>query len=300
MTAEGRAAGGGKDSLVAKFVRDVRRAQKLTANDLAARIGITPRTLRYWLARDTPWTATEVGRMANALDLNGDNRANLFMLTGHMPPPPPVGELRRTPEMAVYQDLIEGMRHPSVVHTTCWDVVLTNQAFRDVFGSVRRHTMAHPTRNTQRFIFFHPDAPLLLGASDPVAYREQWLMPALAVFSATMEQQPGEPKLLDILAEIRRRPAIHRAYQTVPAWIAANGDIVIKPIPRRFFDPRIGRPVNALIVTQLHLGFMTPALQHSTFTFQEIDAEPEQPPHTQLALFPHPRRRHPAAIAPSR
>lgn len=283
-------ADGPRSSLVARFVTDVRRAQGLTANALAARIGITPRALRYWLARETPWNSTEVTRLVDALDLSGDNRSNLYLLTGHVPPPPPVGELRRTPEMAVYQRLLDGMSHPSVVHTTLWDVIVTNKAFRDVFGGVRRHTTAHPTHNTQRFIFFHPDAPLLLGAGDAAAYREQWLMPALAVFGATLEQQPHEPKLLDILAEIRRRPAVLRAYRTVPAWIAANGDIVIKPTPRRFYDPRVGRVVNALIVTQSHLGYMATALQHSTFTFQDLPVEAEGPSSTQLPLFPIPGR----------
>lgn len=292
-------AGGRKDSLVAKFVRDVRLTQNLTANGLAARIGITPRTLRYWLARDTPWNVTEVARIAEALALSGDNKTNLYMLTGHRPPPPPVSELRRTPEIAVYQQLIEGMSHPSVVHTPFWDVILTNKSFRDVFGGVRRHMTAHPLHNTQRFIFFHPDAPLLLGAGNADAYRADWLMPALAVFSATMEQHPNEPKLLDILAEIRRRPAVFRAYQTVPAWIAVNGDIVIKPTPRLFFDPRVGRPVHTVIVTHLHLGYMTQALQHSTFTFREIASERDQPTHTQLPLFKLPGQHEAPAAAPS-
>lgn len=86
--------------------------------------------------------------------------------------------------------MIDALEHPSVVYTACWDVVIMNRPFIDVFGGVRRHAMAHPTRNTTAFVLFHPDAPTLLGGNDLEVYREHWLMPALAHFTATRQQYP--------------------------------------------------------------------------------------------------------------
>lgn len=81
--------------------------------------------------------------------------------------------------------MIDGVAHPSVVYTYAWDVVLYNREFWDFFGGVRRHESAHPARNPARYVMLHPDAPLILGGGDPEAYREMWLMPALAHFAAT-------------------------------------------------------------------------------------------------------------------
>ncbi|MEU3050341.1 hypothetical protein ABZ705_28195 [Streptomyces sp. NPDC006984] len=274
-------------ALVRQLVKDVCKRQGMLEKQLAGRMGISPRTLRNWLGRTATWQAHEVTSLADALELTGDHRTNLYLLTGHMPPAPPVRELRRTPEMAVYQQMIDGLEHPSVVYSVHWEVVLMNDAFREVFGGVRRHTMAHPTHNTQKFILFHPDAPLLLGAGDTDAFREQWLLPSLAVFSAVLEQQPEDPKLLAMLAEIKRRPAVHRAYQSVPGWIAANGDIVIKPIPRLFWDPRVGRVVRTRIITESHLGYMATTLQRATFVIEDSARPVPAPPPAclQLSLF---------------
>ncbi|MFF3400375.1 helix-turn-helix domain-containing protein [Streptomyces sp. NPDC002659] len=272
--------------MVVRLIEEVRQAKHLTKQALAERLGLTPRSLRNWMARASCLQATEVARLVEALKMSAENRTNLYILTGQMPPAPPVGELLRTPEVDLYQDMIDDLRRcPSVVYSDCWDVVITNRAFREVFGGVRRHATAHPMRNTQGFIFFHPDAPQLLGAGDVTAFREHWLMPALAHYSATLQQRPEDPRLQAIEQEIDRRPALRRAYRRAPGWIAENGDIAIRPSARLFWDPRIGRAVDAHIITEHHQGYQPMTLQRATFIFRERRPKAVSTAFEQSALF---------------
>ncbi|MBT2369167.1 hypothetical protein J7E88_28590 [Streptomyces sp. ISL-10] len=272
-----------RDAMVAQLLEGMRRAHGLTKKALADRLGITARSYRNWLARASRLQAREIDRLVVALEMSAENRVNLYRMTGQIPPA--VSDLRRTPEMTLYQDMINALGHPSVVYSYCWDVVITNKAYREVFGGVRRHATAHPTRNTQHFIFFHPDAPTLLGGGDVHAFRDDWLMPALAHFSATFQQCPEDPRLQSIEQEINRRAAIRRAYRRVPEWIAENGDIAISPSARLFWDPRVGRLVNAHIITEAHQGYQATTLQRATFILRERSPKSEAPAWEQGVLF---------------
>lgn len=274
-----------RDAMIVQLIEDVRKAQGFTRLAVSKRLGITPRSFRNWMARASTLQASEVARLVEALGMSPENRANLYILTGQLPPAPPVGELLRTPELALYQSMIDGLEHPSVVYTDYWDVVITNRAFREVFGGVRRHVTAHPTRNTQRFIFFHPDAAMLLGAGDVMAFRDHWLMPALAHFSATLQQRPEEPRLQAIEQEINERPALRRAYRRAPSWIAENGDIAINPSARLFWDPRVGRVVHAHVITEAHQGYQATALNRATFISREPKPEVVSAAFEQGVLF---------------
>lgn len=274
-----------RDAIVAEFLEGLRRSQGMTKKELAQSIGITARSLRNWLTRASRLQAKEVERLVVALQMSAENRLNLYKMTGQLPPAPAVSELQRTPEMALYQDMINGLAHPSVVYSYCWDVVIVNRAFREVFGGVRRHATAHPLRNTQRFIFFHPDALTLLGGGDVNAFQEHWLMPALAHFSATLQQCPEDPRLQAIEEEINRRPAIRRAYQRTPEWIAENGDIAISPSARLFWDPRVGKLVDAHIITEAHQNYQATTLQRATFILHERLPKAEAAAFEQGVLF---------------
>jgi hypothetical protein len=76
-------------------------------------------------------------------------------------------ELRRAPETAVYQVVIDGLEYASAVSGECWDVVSMNHPCIEGFKGVRRHAMAHPARNTTAFIPFHPDAPTCSAETIP-------------------------------------------------------------------------------------------------------------------------------------
>jgi hypothetical protein len=258
-----------RDEMVVQLLEGARKKEGIYRTELAARLGITPRTLRNRMARASSLKPPEVEGFVEALKLSAENRTNLYVLTGQQPPAPPISELRETREMALYQDMIDEMKHPVVVYGDAWDVITMNRAFVEVFGGVRRHLTAHPTRNTQRFIFFHPDAPTLLGAGDVRAFREHWLMPALAHFTATLQQRPQDPRLVAIERDILSRPALSRAYRRAPDWIAENGDIAINTSARILWDPRTGRVMNAHIITGAHQGYQAMTLQLAIFILRE-------------------------------
>lgn len=274
-----------QNAVVVEMVNRLRAAEGLNWKELAERLGITPRSLRNWMARASTLETHEVERIANSLNMSGENRKNIYVLTGNVPPAPPTTELRRTPEMALYQAMIDGLEHLSVVYTECWDIVIGNQAFRDIFARVRPHATAHPFRNCTRYVFFHPDAYMILGAGDKAAFHEDWLMPSLAHFSATFQQLPEHPRLKDMEREINERPALRRAYQRAPAWIVENGDIAINPSPRRFWDPRVGRVVDAHVITEAHQGYQSLTLQRATFILRDRQATTENRTCQQQVLF---------------
>ncbi|WP_406301166.1 helix-turn-helix domain-containing protein [Streptomyces sp. NBC_00885] len=263
------------NAVVVEMINRHRTAEGITQKELAERLKITPRSLRNWMARASRLEAREAERLADALNMSGENRKNLHVLTGNVPPAPQATELRRTPEMALYQAMIDGTEHLSVVYTECWDIVIGNQAFRDIFAQVRPHATAHPFRNTTRYVMFHPDAYLILGAGDKTAFHEDWLMPTLAHFSATFQQLPEHQRLQDMEREIIQRPALRRAYRQAPAWIAENGDIAINPSPRRFLDTRVGRVMDAHIITEAHQGYQSLTLQRATFILRDRQATTE-------------------------
>lgn len=102
-----------------RLIRDIleggRREQGLTRKDLAARLNVTPRTLRNWMQRPAQLAAEQIERLATALSLSVETRASLYVLTDKLPPPPTADEFRHTPEMAVYQQMIDGSTHPTLV-----------------------------------------------------------------------------------------------------------------------------------------------------------------------------------------
>ena len=280
-----KAAGRSPNDLIRELVESARLAAGIRSRKaLAERLALTPRSLRNWLVEPSELSGEQIEKLVKALELGPEKRDALYRLTGQVPPAPSASALKRTPEMAVYQEMLDGLEHPSVVYSECWDVVITNQSFRDVFGGVRRHMTAHPLRNTQRYIFFHPDASQLLGAGDLTNFRDHWLMPALAHFSATLQQRPEEPRLRAIERDIDERPALRRAYRRAPQWIAEYGDIAIGPSARLFWDPRVRRVVNAHLITEAHQGYQETTLQRATFILRECRPRPVSP-YEQRALF---------------
>ncbi|MFD7664902.1 helix-turn-helix domain-containing protein [Streptomyces sp. NPDC059788] len=258
-----------RDEMVRQLLEESREALGVTRKELAEKMGKTPRTLRNWLRHPAELNSQQVEQLSTALEMNPENRSVLYVLTGQLPPSTVTDVQRRTPVEVLYQRMIDGLSHPSVVYDHAWNVVLMNPPFRAVFGGVRQHVTAHPTRNTQRYILFHPDAPHILGGNDLAAFHEFWLMPALAVVSATLQRHPTDQRVLGVERDIRRHPRTRRAYRDAPRWIAQNGDIVINPTPRPFWDPRIGKLIRTHVITEAHGGFQGATLQRATFVNDE-------------------------------
>ncbi|MEU2153620.1 helix-turn-helix transcriptional regulator [Streptomyces sp. NPDC019396] len=273
-----------QNAVIVALLKRLLKAEGVTWKELAGRLGISAKSLRNWMARAYRLETHEVERLAEALHMSGDNRKHLYVLTGKVPPAPLASELRRRPDMALYQELINGLGHLSMAHTECVDVVIFNQTYRDIFRHVRPHVSAHPFRNAMRYTLFHPDSYQILGAGDRDAWFEDWFMPTLAYFAGTLQQLPDHPRLRELERDILERPDLRRSYRQAPAWIADHGDIAFNQSARRFWDPRVGRVMDAYVITEAHQGYGL-SLQRATFVLRDRQTDEKAEPFEQLGLF---------------
>ncbi|GAA2572661.1 MULTISPECIES: MmyB family transcriptional regulator [Streptomyces] len=164
-----------------------------------------------------------------------------YQAGGQRPAPRPVAE---TPEAQAYLEdyagLLEAVSSPSFVVDHCWDVALTNSAFRSLFGGVGPHATAMPGDNFLRFVLFHPDAPTVLGE-----HESSWCLPMLAHFARTVESHGPDHGLQAIRRDIAQDPIMEAAYrQGLPHWIRSVGegavehDGAVRPLLHP--DPRRG------------------------------------------------------------
>jgi hypothetical protein len=164
-----------------------------------------------------------------------------YQAGGQRPAPRPVPE---TPEAQAYlQDyaaLLEAAPFPSLVVDHCWDVRLTNSAFRTLFQDVEPHPTALPVDNFLRFVLFHPDAATVLGD-----HESSWCLPMLAHFAKTVERHGHDHGLQSIRRDIAQDPIMEAAYRHgLPHWLRAVGeqaaehDGAVRPLLHP--DPRWG------------------------------------------------------------
>ncbi|GGW76328.1 MmyB family transcriptional regulator [Streptomyces griseoloalbus] len=164
-----------------------------------------------------------------------------YQAGGQRPAPRPVPE---TPEAQAYlQDyaaLLEAAPFPSLVVDHCWDVRLTNSAFRTLFQDVEPHPTALPVDNFLRFVLFHPDAATVLGD-----HESSWCLPMLAHFAKTVERRGHDHGLQAIRRDIAQDPIMEAAYRHgLPHWLRAVGeqaaehDGAVRPLLHP--DPRWG------------------------------------------------------------
>ncbi|EFL36138.1 conserved hypothetical protein [Streptomyces viridochromogenes DSM 40736] len=164
-----------------------------------------------------------------------------FQAGGQRPAPRPVPE---TPEVQAYLEdyaaLMEAVSSPSLVVDRCWDVVLTNSAFRSLFGGVGPHPTAMPGDNFLRFVLFHPEAPAVLGE-----HESSWCLPMLAHLARTVESHGPDHGLQAIRREIAQDPIMEAAYRHgLPHWIRSVGEAAVEQDgavrPLLHPDPRWG------------------------------------------------------------
>ncbi|EKX65631.1 hypothetical protein Sipo8835_30825 [Streptomyces ipomoeae] len=142
--------------------------------------------------------------------------------------PQPVPNSLETQEAQAYlQDyaaLLESVPFPSVVLDHCWDVVLSNSAFRTLFGGVGPHPTAMPGDNFLRFVLFHPDAATVLGE-----HESSWCLPMLAHFSAAVERHGQDRGLQSIRRDIAQDPIMDAAFRHgLPHWLRAVGPAAVR------------------------------------------------------------------------
>ena len=267
----GQAAGRSPDDLIRELVESARLAAGIRSRKaLAERLALTPRSLRNWLVEPSELSGEQIEKLVKALELGPENRDTLYRLTGQVPPAPSAGALLHTPEMAIYKQILDDSPHPSVVFDYAWDVVITNEPYRALFGSARPHATAWPLHNGMKYILFHPDAPQQLGGGDPEEFRDSWLMPALANFLAVFQQRPHDPHLRTIEQQIFQRAGTRRAYESIADWIRTSGDLHVNSSPRPIVDPRCQKLRHVHIITEAHQGYQPMTLTHATFVFSRI------------------------------
>ncbi|MFC9503284.1 hypothetical protein [Streptomyces sp. NPDC057002] len=148
-----------------------------------------------------------------------------YQAGGQRPAPRPVAE---TPEAQAYLEdyagLLEAVSSPSLVVDHCWDVALTNSAFRSLFAGVGPHPTAMPGDNFLRFVLFHPDAPTVLGE-----HESSWCLPMLAHFARTVESHGPDHELQAVRRDIAQDPIMEAAYrQGLPHWIRSVGEDAVE------------------------------------------------------------------------
>ncbi|MFH9060156.1 hypothetical protein ACH4GM_02825 [Streptomyces coeruleorubidus] len=164
-----------------------------------------------------------------------------YQAGGQRPAPRPVPETSDVQAyLGDYAGLLEAVSFPSLVVDRCWDVLLTNSAFRSLFGGVGPHPTAMPGDNFLRFVLFHPDAPTVLGE-----HEASWCLPMLAHFARTVESHGPDHGLQAIRRDIAQDPIMEAAYRHgLPHWIRSVGegaveqDGAVRPLLHP--DPRWG------------------------------------------------------------
>ena len=242
-----------------------RKARGMSQMGLVKAVGLrSDRSYRNWMIAPTQLKVELLGKFAKVLAIDDDDRDRMYRLAGHLPPPRTAAELRNTPAMNLFQKHLDGLRHPSHLYDARWDMVLTNDPYRDLFGAVPGRGPNSPLRNGLRFILFDPDAPKMLGAGDRDVFHSAWLMPALANFAGVLHRAPENPDLLSLEQEIIDRPELREAYGVAPRWLRKHGDIHVSQMPRPLLDPRTGKVTSFQLVTEAHHGYQR-GLTHVTF-----------------------------------
>jgi transcriptional regulator with XRE-family HTH domain len=252
----------GNLSPVGKFIESQRIAAQLSQITIAERMEISDKTYRRWLMPSAEPSADRLETLARGLGLSREDKATLYRLAGRTVPSGE--EALSAEELTAHRLMIDGIAHPAVLFGPCFDVVLTNAAFRELFRSVPPYGDAVPTRNTMRYILFNPHARDLLGGTDAALY-DGWVMPSLAALSAVKQQRPGDVRVESIEQEIAKRPTLRRAYEAAPVWIRENPHV--NSAPRRFVHPELG-PTDVRLLTEAHLGG-TLDFQRATFLFEK-------------------------------
>ncbi|MGA5411225.1 hypothetical protein ACPCSC_28710 [Streptomyces lavendulocolor] len=248
-------------------IESARQRLKLGKGDLAQQLGITPRTLLNWYRDPLRLAPESVEQLADVLAMSDPTRAALYELTGHRPPAQSNPQLRSSPEMAVYQRYIDAVAHPSTVIDHMADVVLANEPYRALFRNVPRHRTAMPLRNGLRYILFHPLAYQQLGRAW-APFKDYWLLPAMANFSALFQQLPSDPQLVAMHEELLSTERVRTAYRELPAWIEEHGDIHVNSDKRPFWHQASGRLRHVSVLTEVHEGARA-QFRHVTFVFHD-------------------------------
>lgn len=201
-----------------------RRTPGLRREELAGLCGVSP-TWITWLeqGRGVAASAGVLGRLAQALQLSGAERAYLFDLAGRRDPAEP--EAHPRPAHAALRS-VESMGCAAYVLDRRWDIAAANARAVELFLGWGAEEGETP--NLLRFLFLRPAARRLIHDWDTRAWR------LVAEFRADCGSRADSPPIRPLIEELTAASAdFARLWRTQDVLGREGGE-------RRFLHPRLG------------------------------------------------------------
>ncbi len=167
-----------------------RRRTGLSQERTASLLGVSVRSygdFERGLTRSEP---EFLDRVATVLHMSAHERHVMFLqATGQEPPQPFTRQLTSVP---AYQLALDSSALPGYLSNRCWDIELTNQAFRDIWAGKKLPA------NVLRYILMSEEA-----REDPlIDWEAGWALPFLRQQRAALAASPWEPGLVELQREL--------------------------------------------------------------------------------------------------
>ncbi|MFB8241678.1 helix-turn-helix domain-containing protein [Kitasatospora purpeofusca] len=167
-----------------------RRRTGLSQERTASILGVSVRSYGDFERGLTRAEPEFLDRVASVLHMTAHERHVMFLLaTGQEPPQPFTSQLSSVP---AYQLALDSSVLPGYLSNRCWDIELTNQAFRDIWAGKELPT------NVLRYILMSKQAreDVLLD------WDAGWALPFLRQQRAALNASPWEPGLVELQREL--------------------------------------------------------------------------------------------------
>ncbi|MFE2727117.1 helix-turn-helix domain-containing protein [Kitasatospora sp. NPDC059327] len=194
------------------------RRRGLSQERTASMLGVSVRSYGDFERGLTRAEPEFLDRVASVLHMSAHERHAMFLLsTGQEPPQPFTSQLTSVP---AYQLALDSSVLPGYLSNRCWDIELTNQAFRDIWADKELPT------NVLRYILMTKQARerVLLD------WDEGWALPFLRQQRAALAASPWEPGLVELQRELEDVASTDRALRKLmrrsmdDEYIHPNGD----------------------------------------------------------------------------
>ncbi|GHH79049.1 hypothetical protein GCM10018781_56180 [Kitasatospora indigofera] len=167
-----------------------RRSTGLSQERTASMLGLSVRSYGDFERGLTHREPEFLDRVASVLHMSAHERHVMFLLSnGQEPPQPFTNQLDSIP---AYQLALDSSVLPGYLSNRCWDIELTNQAFRDVWAGRELPT------NVLRYILINKEARehVLLD------WETGWALPFLRQQRAALNTSPWEAGLVQLQHEL--------------------------------------------------------------------------------------------------
>lgn len=207
-----------------------RRTAGLRREEVAMLAGMSvDYVVRLEQGRSSQPSTQLLGALARALRLSDDERAHLFYLAGHWPPPADgVARLARAGLVRML-DLLGDT--PAVVLSDLGEVLAQNRASRLLMGDHTRHT------GDRRYVVYRWFTDPAARAVHPPEEREHHSRELVADLRAVAGRRSGDPEVTGLVERLRAASADFRRL-----W--AEHEVAVRRADRKIImNPRVGRLV---------------------------------------------------------